>query len=241
MCIVAVAHFASRRFPLIVAANRDERYARPSAAAGWWDDDGRILGGRDLVAGGSWLGMSLSGRFAAVTNIHEGAPPGAERSRGRLVSQFLRADVTPAHFASGVKPDEFRYGPFNLIVRSGEQMHLVSNRRRHAVLVPGIHVFTSAGPGAGSARAGRLERAVEAAAAREDVSRFLLEALAGPEARQPGEQALESVFVVGEEFGTRSATVLTIDANGRAEFVEQRFEPRGVPAGCSRFSFEIDG
>jgi uncharacterized protein with NRDE domain len=184
--------------------------------------------------------MSLSGRFAAVTNIYEGAAPGAERSRGSLVSQFLRADVAPAHFASGLAPNESRYGPFNLILRSGEQMHLVSNRRRHTALVPGIHVFTSAGPDAGSGRAGRLERAMEAAADRQDVSRFLLDALAGPEAREPADQAFESVFVVGDEFGTRCATVLTIDANGRAEFVEQRFEPRGIAAGCSRFSFDID-
>lgn len=242
MCIVAIAHLASSRFPLIVAANRDELYARPSAAADWWDDSEAILGGRDLQAGGTWLGIGRSGRFAAVTNIHEpaAAASGQNASRGRLTTEFLRGQAHPAKYVSALEARAAHYGPYRLIVRDGASMSFASNRMPSASLDPGCHVFTSSPPGASSARADRMAGVIQAALERRNIEEFLLDALTGPDARGAAEREMDAVFVVGQTFGTRCATVLTIDSKGRASFLEQRFTAGGVPAGQSRFAFEID-
>src|SRR5574340_370867 len=90
MCIILLAHKAHPGYPLVVAANRDEAYARPAAPAAFWEDHPRVYGGRDLEKGGSWLGLTRSGRIAAVTNFRNGRPGApAPRSRGELVSGFL--------------------------------------------------------------------------------------------------------------------------------------------------------
>lgn len=237
MCIVAIAHQASRRYPLIVAANRDERHARPSAAADWWDGPGSLLAGRDLTAGGTWLGVTGSGKFAAVTNIFEGKPAVAERSRGALVSGFLQGVDTPADYAAAIGGSGALYGPFNLIARDDKSLHFVSNRNASAALGTGIHVFSNNAPGLQWAKVDALAGAIEGAVHRDDLADFLVETLSGPGARGPLGRAADSLFVVGEEFGTRCTTVLTVDDDGRAAFVEQRFGPGGEAAGRSQFVF----
>ena len=258
MCIVAVAHRASSRYPLILAANRDERHARPSAAADWWHGPGSLLGGRDLEAGGSWLGVTGAGRFAAVTNIFDGASRSAasrvaasrtaahgsdtrraaERSRGALVAGFLEGTAAPADFAAVVAQDGDRYGPFNLVVGDGDALSFVSNRNTSSALGPGIHVFSNNSPGLQWSKVGRLGDAIALAADRDDTTEYLIETLSGAAARGGLERAADSLFVVGADFGTRCTTVLTVDAGGRAVFVEQRFGPGGASAGRSAFTFE---
>jgi len=239
MCIVAIAHRASSRYPLIVAANRDERHARPSAPADWWDGPASLLGGRDLTAGGTWLGVTAAGRFAAVTNIFEGASATAERSRGVLVTGFLTGSSAPADYAASVASEGARYGPFNLLLRDAEALHYVSNRNTTAALGPGIHVVSNNAPGLQWPKLGILAEAMERAAASDDPQASLIEVLSGPQARGPLERAADSIFVVGDEFGTRCTTVLAIDAAGCATLVEQRFAAGGVAGGRSEFAFPV--
>ncbi|HYH41324.1 MAG TPA: NRDE family protein, partial [Burkholderiales bacterium] len=93
-----------------MAANRDESYARPSAGAAFWDDHPDIYGGRDLTHGGTWLGLSLKGRFAALTNYRQGGPRAAlERSRGELTRGFLTGVAAPADYIRGIEPDAASY------------------------------------------------------------------------------------------------------------------------------------
>ncbi len=93
MCLVVLAFRVSDDIPVVLAANRDEFHARPTREAHWWPDGSDILAGRDLQAGGTWLGVHRSGRFATVTNYRDAdAPPGSLTSRGRLVSDFLAGD-----------------------------------------------------------------------------------------------------------------------------------------------------
>lgn len=239
MCIVAIAHLASRRYPLIVAANRDERHARPSAAADWWDGPGSLLAGRDLAAGGTWLGATGTGRFAAVTNIFESGAPAGAKSRGALVTGFLRGSEAPSEYAAALAGASSLYGPFNLVLRSGEALHFVSNRNDSAALGAGVHVFSNNAPGLRWPKTGRLADAIERAAGRDDLHALLIETLSGSEARGPPEQAAESLFVVGDSFGTRCTTVLTVDAAGRARFVEQRFGAGGAATGRSEHVFAL--
>ena len=114
MCLVVIAHRAHPALPLIVAGNRDEFHGRPASAADWWPDRKNVLAGRDLEAGGTWLGIDRRGRFATVTNYRDAdhPPPGLE-SRGHLVTDFLAAGDDPLGFVTALDGD--RYAGFNLL------------------------------------------------------------------------------------------------------------------------------
>src|SRR5207247_9928186 len=101
MCLIAIAHRVSKEWPLVIAANRDEQYARPTRAAHAWKENPEVIGGRDLRAGGSWLAVRRGGRFAAVTNVRGVGWEGGEGgpSRGLLVSGFVRGDELPLSYA----------------------------------------------------------------------------------------------------------------------------------------------
>ena len=129
MCLIYIAHRVDPHYRLVVAANRDEYHARPAAPAAWWDDEPGILAGRDLEAGGTWMGMSRSGRFAALTNYRDPArhDPGA-RSRGFLVSGFLRGHAGAMEFLAGVAREGERYNGFSVLVHDGDTLGFYSNR-----------------------------------------------------------------------------------------------------------------
>src|SRR5262245_26054479 len=117
MCLIALAWRAHPAYRLIVAANRDEYFARPSAPAAFWDDHRNRLAARDLRAGGTWLGITLEGRFAALTNYRT---PAERRtgvpSRGALVSDFLTGETGPSAYAKAVETEAARYNGFSLLV-----------------------------------------------------------------------------------------------------------------------------
>ncbi|CAN5118850.1 hypothetical protein BH20GEM2_BH20GEM2_10940 [soil metagenome] len=115
MCLIALAWRAHPKYPLIVAANRDEFHARPTAPAAFWDD-APVLAGRDLLAGGSWMGITRTGRFAALTNVRDREPKPHAPSRGALVADFLRGDDSAAEYARDIAARGAAYGGFNLLL-----------------------------------------------------------------------------------------------------------------------------
>jgi uncharacterized protein with NRDE domain len=123
MCLILVAWKVHADVPLAVAANRDEFHARPAARAAFWDDRPEILAGRDLQAGGTWMGVSRNGRFAAVTNYRGGTEPGAAESRGSLVTKYL-GGAEVARLAER----KSAYSGFNLLASDGESLWWLSNR-----------------------------------------------------------------------------------------------------------------
>ncbi|HLM67041.1 MAG TPA: NRDE family protein, partial [Longimicrobium sp.] len=148
MCLIAFAHAAHPAFRLVVAANRDEAYARPTVPAGWWADAPDVLAGRDLREGGTWMGVTRGGRFAAVTNFRDpgfaqiaGAP-----SRGALVADFLRgpADADAEAYAHALSARAAEYNGFNLLVGDAVGLFYLSNRapgvRR---LEPGVYALSN--------------------------------------------------------------------------------------------------
>lgn len=241
MCLIAVAHAASDRYALIVAANRDELHSRPSDPAAWWDDRPGCLGGRDRVAGGSWLGVHRSGRLAAVTNRGRPAGPDLE-SRGKLVGDFLAARETAAAFAAGIESGGRRYAPFNLLLYDGSELRFASNEEDGQLLAPGVHSIgntrlDSDWPKIVASRA-RMQRAL----ALEDPTDELLELLGEREVGGSGAARFEeTIFVIGSTFGTRSSTVVLFGRDGRARFVERRFDRDARLVGESRFDFELVG
>lgn len=241
MCVILTSFKTHPTYKLIVAANRDEFHARPAAPAGFWSDDDDILGGRDLEAGGTWLGVNRKGHFAAVTNYREpGAPvhPGAP-SRGDLVASFLRTEESTAAYVAALKQDADQFAGFSLVVSDGDSLAFLSNRGfGPRFLAPGVyglsnHVLDTAWP--------KVARGKERLAASSGTGEALVEELFGiladrsvareDELPRTGltvkeELALSPLFIVGPEYGTRSSTVV-LASDREIELHERSFSREG--------------
>ena len=126
MCLIVFSWHPGTAFPLVMAANRDEFHARPAESMGWWQDQPGLLAGRDLKAGGTWLGVSRLGRLATVTNYRENIPPIKEQSRGDIVTGFATAASTPLDFLKELDGD--RYAGFSALATDGHELAYHSNR-----------------------------------------------------------------------------------------------------------------
>jgi uncharacterized protein with NRDE domain len=245
MCLILFANRVFDEVPLIVAANRDEFYARPALAAQRWLDTPTILAGRDLEAGGTWLGVATNGRFAAVTNfteVLEGTPPPG--TRGALPSDFLKSGAGAVAFADAI--DGPYYRGFNLLLFDGDELAFVSNRDRGVrVLPPGVYALSNTHFDAplwkvtsgAKALHGRLDPKQLLGG---DVER-LLDALADEtvppdhELPQRGrdvafERRVAPRFIRGEEYGTRASTIVVVGRD-RVRLHERTFGPNGVRNG----------
>lgn len=242
MCLVVFAVAARDDLPLVVAANRDEFHARPTAPLGPWEDAPDVLAGRDLQAGGTWFGVTLDGRWAAVTNYRElrDAPPAAP-SRGRLVADFLLGDRSPSGYLDGLAPRAGDFAGFNLLVGDPDEVRWYSNRGEghpllHRPLPPGVyglsnHLLDTPWPKVVNGRRD-LERELRSGADPDAVLQGLLDRTLAAEADLPRtgvpldlERTLSARFISGDIYGTRSSTVLRIDAAGDAIVLERSFTP----------------
>ena len=249
MCLIVVGWRVHPDYPLVVAANRDEFYARPSSPIAHWPDATQVIGGLDLEAGGTWLGITESGRFAAVTNVREPAMAKGERSRGALTRDFLTADASAEDFAA--KIDGGRYSGFNLLLGDGESLVYCSNRDgRPRRLAPGIyglsnHLLDSPWPKLVAAR----ERFAAALRGLPDEAAFF-ELLADqtivadenlPATGVPieWERLLSAIFVKSENYGTRASTLVWQGADGTVTIHEQSFGPNGQALQSSVISTSV--
>jgi uncharacterized protein with NRDE domain len=215
MCLIAVAHRLSEAFPLVIAANRDEFYERPALPAAPWKEDPRVVGGRDLRAGGSWLAVRDGGRFAAVTNIRGAKADGP--SRGSLVSQFVLSDDAAMSFANAL--DRHAYAGFHLILGDGTTVaHVTNANDAPPSLVPPGSIFAVSN-GVPGEDWPKVELAREAMRDAIDEPHRLFDFLT----TRRGGPLEQEVFVVSPAYGTRSSTVITVDANGVADVVERTF------------------
>jgi uncharacterized protein with NRDE domain len=251
VCLLAIAWHAHPRYPLVVSANRDEYYARPTRALAWWED-APILAGRDLQAGGTWLGISRGGRFAALTNLREPVQPRA-RSRGELVSGFLRSTQAALDWAETTRREAQEYAGFNLILGDGEKLVYLGNRedgpRR---LEPGVHALGNALPGVRWPKIEHAREQLEQALANGDLDTGTLLALLSsrrttaahllPDSGLDAEQAalLSAPFIVSDLYGTRAATALVVGGDGEVRMAEQGYE-RGEARERREFSFRLSG
>lgn len=254
MCLVLFAYDPQSDLPLVVAANRDEFYARPARSAHFWEDAPDLLAGRDLSAGGTWLGISRRGRFATVTNFAEEGPSQAPLSRGHLPERFLAGDDSAHHFAHDLHAASYR--GFNLLVWDGRALVYTSNRGHSQDLEPGIYGLANAELGAAWPKVQRGRRAL-AAAIESGSDPDALIALLGdrtipPDAELPRrgrplelERRVGACFIEGEEYGTRASTAVVFERSVGAQrpdrltarFVEQSYGPGGEPG--SRVQFEV--
>jgi len=254
MCLILFAWQAHPRYSLVIAANRDEFHHRPTASARFWEDSPDLLAGRDLQAGGTWMGISRSGRFAAVTNFREPqAPePPLDHSRGELVTNFVTGHAQAGDFAANLLERGWAYRGFNLLLGDADSLVYLSNRADEVVTVTaGVHglsnhLLDTSWPKVSSGRA-QLEQLLSS----DRVTPEHLFELLTNRTLAPGdmpqtdeeidwpEQLMRHNFIVSPEYGTRSSTVLLVHRDGTVEFVERQYGPSGVTTRTSPFEFKI--
>lgn len=231
MCVVALAHRAHPDWPLILVGNRDEFHGRPAAPLAAWDDGGGIVAGRDLQAGGTWLGVHApSGRAVVVTNVRGAMPDPAKESRGALVADLLRGD---GRFADPAADDLPRFNAFNLFMVDGGEARLLTNRPVPLImpLAPGVHALANEPVDQPCPRAERLRAALADVVAAGSDPAALLDTLM--------EEDDPALFLRGDVYGTRASTLVAVAADGRVTMTERRYETGGRPVGTTALEFRI--
>ena len=248
MCLILIAYRVHPEMPLVVAANRDEFYARPTASAHFWHGPARMLAGKDLEAGGTWLGVDERGRFAAVTNVGEPPPAQPKASRGALVQDFLNGTSAAEPYAGAIELE--RYRGFNLLLWDGETLLYTSNRAPTQILKPGYFGLANVSLDEQRHKVDRgraaLKHCVEQGTdgITERLTTLLGDRLppAQSEGREiPGRSAEEitamgACFIVGSEYGTRASSAITIGQDEVA-FTEALYSSGGIPRGTSSHRF----
>lgn len=265
MCLILFLYEAHPEYRLILGANRDEFYERPTAPLAYWQENtaaaamgaGPILAGRDLRGGGTWMGMTLSGRLAALTNFRDpSSNRGDAPSRGALVKDFLEQRDRPLAYLERIAKGGAAYNGFNLLVgdRSGGLYCYSSRRPEIEALKPGVHGLSNRfldtpwpkveRGKAALARVGSNLR-IDPEAVLEILSdrrRPAVDLLPDTGVGQAWERVLSSIFITSLTYGTRSSSVLLVGRDGKVDFVERTFIPEGESVrveGTRRFRFEI--
>jgi uncharacterized protein with NRDE domain len=252
LCLILFSWQSHPRYSLIVAANRDEFHQRPTEAAAIWQDNPLILAGRDLQAGGTWLGITRTGRFAAITNYREPLTPEIpqERSRGCLVRDFLGGDRAPLVHAGELISEGPSYQGFNLLLGAPGSLVYVSNRSAEPFEVSagshGLsnHLLDTDWPKVHSGRERLDELLKDQEVNVEDLFALLADRVLTPgripqnlETRLAPERLMKHYFIVSPEYGTRSSTVVLIGRNGGVKFMERQFDPEGKETGERSFEW----
>lgn len=241
MCIIFIAYRYHPNYNLITAANRDEFYKRPAEPAHFWDDHPSILAGRDLEQMGTWMGVTRTGRFSALTNYRNPSEfeKTDKKSRGHIVRDFLAGDETPFNFLKKLQQERLHYKGFNLFVSDGDSLMYYSNignEIKH--LEPGIYGLSNdqldtPWPKVEKGRQ-QLKQLLKSGLNHERLFAILADQEPAPEKELPQtgiplelEKTLSSIFIKSPDYGTRCSTVLTIDQDQYVRFIEKTFGPNG--------------
>ena len=245
MCLLIFAHQASPSYPLVVAANRDEFHARPTAESDFWVEHPELLAGKDLEQGGTWMGATRSGRFAAITNYRDPSRTvPAPRSRGELPLQYLTGTQGPLAYLHRVAAQAGEYAGFNLLLGDRDSLWYFTNSLPSAEriplrLQPGIYGLSNARLDTPWPKVELGKAKLQNVLAGKSVSHDALSTVVGDQQladsgalRQHGlesgmDQLLSAQFIVTGRYGTRSSTTLWIDNQGRASWRELSFNELG--------------
>jgi len=235
MCLIVFAWKLLPTCPLIMAANRDEFFNRPTKAADWWDDCPDVYAGRDLQEGGTWLGINRQGRFAALTNIRNGQPRRADlRSRGELVASYLDSEQSAEDYLAKVQQTADHYNGFNLLIGDGEHVFWFSNENGSEALQlqPGIYGLSNGSldtPWPKVVRAKAQFSSLLCQSAPDDAYFDMLsDTTHASDNRLPDtgvslewERLLSPICIESPDYGTRASTLLKVHGAGSAELHER--------------------
>ena len=237
MCLIVFANNLIEDYKLVFAANRDEFYERPSEQVEFWSEYPDLLAGKDLKAGGTWMGITKQGRFAAITNFrdlknHKNDAP----SRGNLTVDFLNNDISPEEYYNKLKPTLNNFNGFNLLLGNVDQLYYFSNKTEDIQkLEPGIHGISNAildtpWPKVEKSKI-QLQRLIEYKKIHpweilnilDDTSSAKDEELPDTGVGLELERVLSPIFIKSEKYGTRSSTIVTVDKQNNVRFVEKTY------------------
>jgi len=254
MCLILFAYNVHPSYRLVLAANRDEFYERPSSPAEFREDAPQVLAGRDLKEGGTWMGVTKKGRFAAITNYRDpvswknNAP-----SRGGLVSSYLCGNQSADKYLDNISRQAQLYNGYNLILGDRREIFAYSNRGEKQKLNSGIYGLSNYllnTPWPKVSRGKKLLKAAldkKGAELEEALFALLAERKISADNKLPKtgmglewERVLSAIFIVSPDYGTRSSTILLIGKNGRVKFVEKVYDGKPQEWVMSSFSFRMD-
>lgn len=256
MCLIAFTLGQNRHFPLVLAANRDEFFNRPTLAMDWWRTNAgkHVLAGQDQRSGGTWLAITEDGHISAVTNVREGSGDAGQRTRGELPLRAL-AESKPHLFRSlGDHPNQ--YAGFNLIQLDTSGGWHYSNRDAHpgrqvyrGVFGLSNHLLQTPWPKLLRLRQSVADTVTAAEAdtgvLHEQLISLLQDSTPAPDHLLPDtgvgletERFLSSPFIIGEHYGTRATTVITISSDGAVQVTEQSWGPMAEKRGCRQFGWQ---
>ena len=255
MCLILLAFKTDPAYKLIIAANRDEYYDRPTAPAGFWKESPHLLAGRDLRAGGTWIGITREGRIGAVTNyrdpasVKENAP-----SRGRLVSNFLKGQEDPVEYLDMLAQEADRYNGFNLIIGEKDEVYGYSNQGDGMKeLSPGIHglsnhLIDTPWPKVTRGKdglAGLISKGEEPSPGKlfnilRDRTVVHDDTLPDTGVGLDWERLLSPIFILSPGYGTRSSTILLIDLQDQVTFIEKTFDSDPDHVSTQKYEFTIE-
>jgi uncharacterized protein with NRDE domain len=254
VCLILFTYGQYPDYPVVIAANRDEFYNRPTAPADYWQDTPHILAGRDLQKGGTWLGVDNQGRIAAITNYRD---PSADKtdakSRGSLVLDFLLQQQPASDYLSRYQSELHRYNGFNLLAYDTSGFYCLSSLSGEIQsLSAGLYgisndLLDASWPKVkkGKIELGRLLNAGKPVNV-DDIFIILADRSVFADALLPDtgigldwERILSPIFVNSQTYGTRSSTVVMIDKNSMLTFAERSFDENGGITGTLKYQFNI--
>lgn len=239
MCLILWANDFHSKYKLVVAANRDEFYSRPTLPASFWPENPSILAGQDLKEGGTWMGITTSGRFATLTNYRDpkNINPGAP-SRGKLVQKYLESSLSTEEYMQSLIKEGHQYNGFNLLAGTGEELYYFSNREMVVHKVQkGIHGLSNSLLDVPWPKVARGVKEMEKCLQAIDLDIKLLfdimldrempddDQLPSTGVSKELERMLAPLFIESKNYGTRSTTVLLVERNNYARFWERSFNP----------------
>jgi uncharacterized protein with NRDE domain len=249
MCLILFAHEIHPEFPLVIAANRDEFYSRPTETAKWWETEPGLLGGRDLIGGGSWFGVNRQGKFAAITNVREPERFNTEApSRGPLVTDYLLDPIHPKEYFEKIRKSGKEYNGFNLLLGFHKDIYYFSNRSEDfEKLAPGVyglsnHLLDTPWPKVEKGKT-KLKKALGNGQIEPDqLFDDLLDKDQAPDKELPAtgvplewERGLSAMFIELENYGTRCSTLLLRDRDDQIYFEERSY----IPENSATYRFKL--
>ncbi|MEQ8324775.1 MAG: NRDE family protein [Vicingaceae bacterium] len=238
MCTILFSWKNTPGYQLILLANRDEFYERPTSTAHWWDDHSNLLGGRDLKAGGTWMAINKEGRFAAVTNYRKFPLEGPfHTSRGELVTNFLTSGIQPEKYFEELDRNRQSYDGYNLIFGDRNRLFYHSNRGPGKALTPdnyGLsnHLLDTPWPKVKKGKKFLADSLQNGNFQKRELFEILTDSETAADDELPDtgiglekERMLSPVFITSQDYGTRLSTVMSIRNDGLVNFHERSHNP----------------
>ena len=254
MCILFVAVNQHKDYPLIIAANRDEFFDRPTSPSAFWEGDPDLLAGKDEQAGGTWMGINRSGRIAALTNIRDPQKINIEATtRGELVSHYLQGKQQVNDYLKCLQNTRDNYNGYNLLFGPWQDLSVYNNHLNQTQkLSTGVYGLSNASLNSPwpkiSKGTFKLEEYCHDGHPIETDKLFALlkDSTQAADAHLPQtgiplvwERRLSSIFILGEEYGTRSSTILLIDKNQHVTWQERSFDNNAACIAERNYNFNI--